>query len=121
QSNQHNVGIHEFVHLLDKSDGAVDGVPEVALPAKAIKPWLNLVQVEMEKIQQGQSDINPYGLTNEAEFFAVASEYFFENPDKMKQRHPELYTMLEKIFHQTPRSKIKHALQNMVKPGHFSE
>lgn len=121
QSDQHNVGIHEFVHLLDKSDGAVDGVPEVALPAKALKPWLNLVQVEMEKIQQGQSDINPYGLTNEAEFFAVASEYFFENPEKMKQKHPELYTMLQQIFHQTPRSRIRHAFQNMVKPGQCPE
>jgi MtfA peptidase len=115
-SDHHNVGIHEFVHLLDKSDGAVDGVPEVALPAKAIKPWLNLVQAEMEKIQQGHSDINPYGLSNEAEFFAVASEYFFEDPEKMKQKHPELYTMLQLIFHQNPQSKVTHAIKAMVNP-----
>lgn len=115
-SDRQNVGIHEFVHLLDKSDGAVDGVPEVALPAKAIRPWLNLVKTEMEKIQQGHSDINPYGLASEAEFFAVASEYFFENPDRMKQKHPELYTMLEQIFHQDPQSRITQALKSMVKP-----
>jgi Mlc titration factor MtfA (ptsG expression regulator) len=119
-TDRHNVGIHEFAHLLDKSDGMVDGVPEVALPGRAIKPWLNLVQAEMEKIRHGHSDINPYGLTNEAEFFAVVSEYFFENPVRMKQKHPELYTMLEQIFHQDPQSRIKHALKSMVNPQQAS-
>ncbi len=94
------MGIHEFTHLLDKSDGMVDEVPEVALPGMAIRPWLNLVLTEMDKIRRGHSDINPYGLTNEAEFFAVVSEYFFEKPVRMKQKHPELYSMLEQIFHQ---------------------
>lgn len=116
----HNVGIHEFAHLLDKSDGTVDGVPEVALPGRAIKPWLNLVQAEMDKIRQGHSDINPYGLTNEAEFFAVASEYFFENPMRMKQQHPELYAMLKQIFHQDPQSRIMQALKSMVNPRQAS-
>ena len=111
-----NVAIHEFVHLLDKSDGAVDGVPGVGLPRKAMTPWLKLVHHEMEKIQTGHSDINPYGLANEAEFFAVVSEYFFENPEKMKQKHPELYGMLERIFHQDPESRFKKALRTMVKP-----
>lgn len=119
-SDRHNVGIHEFVHLLDKSDGAVDGVPEVALPGRAIRPWLHLVQSEMEKIRHGHSDINPYGLTNEAEFFAVASEYFFENPERMKQKHPELYMMLERIFRQDPQSRITHALKTMVNPKQVS-
>lgn len=114
--DRHNVGIHEFAHLLDKSDGTVDGVPEVALPSRAIRPWLNLVQAEMDKIRRGHSDINPYSLTNEAEFFAVASEYFFENPLRMKQKHPELYTMLEQIFHQDPQSRITQTLKAMVNP-----
>ena len=47
----------------------------------------------------GHSDINGYGATNDAEFFAVISEYFFERPDKLKDHHPELYTMLEEMFH----------------------
>ena len=119
-SDRHNVGIHEFAHLLDKSDGVVDGVPEVALPGRAIRPWLNLVQTEMNKIRHGHSDINPYGLTNEAEFFAVVSEYFFENPVRMKQKHPQLYTMLEQIFHQDPQSRITHALKAMVNPKQAS-
>ena len=111
-----NVGIHEFAHLLDKSDGAVDGVPSVALSRSVVTPWLKLIHQEMGSIRAGHSDINSYGLKNEAEFFAVASEYFFENPDKMKRKHPELYAMLEQVFHQNPQGRVKKALVAMVKP-----
>jgi len=111
-----NVGIHEFAHLLDKSDGAVDGVPSVGFPWSVVTPWLKLVHKEMGNIRAGHSDINPYGLKNEAEFFAVASEYFFENPDKMKRKHPKLYTMLKRVFHQDPQGRLKKALASMVKP-----
>jgi Mlc titration factor MtfA (ptsG expression regulator) len=111
-----NVGIHEFTHLLDKSDGTVDGVPSVGLPRSVVTPWLKLIHQEMGNIRTGHSDINPYGLKNEAEFFAVASEYFFENPDKMKRKHPELYAMLEQVFHQDPQGRVKKALVSMVKP-----
>jgi len=109
-----NVGIHEFAHLLDKTDGAVDGVPGIALPASAIQPWLKLVHDEMRKIESGHSDINPYGLTSEAEFFAVVSEYFFENPQKMKEKHATLYAMLERIFQQDPHSRLQNVLSKMV-------
>ena len=50
--------------------------------------------------RRDDSDINPYGLTNEAEFFAVATEYFFERPGVMERKHPELYTMLARVFRQ---------------------
>ncbi|MDT7042767.1 zinc-dependent peptidase [Candidatus Nitronereus thalassa] len=112
-----NVGIHEFAHLLDKSDGAVDGVPSVGLSQSAVVPWMKLVHREMDKMRSHHSDINPYGLKSEAEFFAVASEYFFENPDKMRRKHPELYTMLEKVFRQDPQSRMKNALLTMVVPN----
>ncbi len=111
-----NVGIHEFTHLLDKSDGAVDGIPSMRLLGSAVTPWLKLIHQEMETIRSGHSDINSYGLKNEAEFFAVVSEYFFENPDKMKRKHPELYAMLEQVFHQNPQARFKKALVSMVKP-----
>ncbi len=114
--DQKNVGIHEFTHLLDKSDGAVDGVPSVGLPRSVVTPWLKLIHQEMANIRAGHSDFNPYGLKNEAEFFAVASEYFFENPDKMKRKHPELYAMLERVFRQNPQARVKKALVSMVKP-----
>lgn len=97
-----NTGIHEFVHLLDKEDGDVDGLPEALLDKKFTLPWLNLVANEIKAIKDGHSDINVYGATNKAEFFAVAAEYFFEQPEKFKQHHPGLYGMMTKIFQQEP-------------------
>ena len=97
-----NVGIHEFVHLLDKADGAVDGLPEIFLTNAYAIPWLQVIKAEVKKMKTGQSDINPYGLTNNAEFLAVVSEYFFENPEKLSQKHPELYRLLCTIFQQDP-------------------
>lgn len=94
-----NTAIHEFVHLVDKTDGAIDGIPEFILERKYILPWLDLMRKEIELILKDRSDINPYGATNEAEFFAVVSEYFFERPKLLKEKHPELYELLEKIFH----------------------
>ena len=52
----------------------------------------------MEKIRQEKSTIDSYAATNEAEFFAVAAEYFFEKPEMLKENHPGLYAALEKIF-----------------------
>ena len=93
-----NTAIHEFVHLLDKTDGAVDGIPENLMDRQYILPWLQLMHKKIGEIIKGRTDINPYGATNQAEFFAVVSEYFFERPDLLKQKHPELYQLLEDIF-----------------------
>lgn len=97
-----NTAIHEFVHLVDKTDGSVDGVPELFLNRKYVLPWLQLIQKEINKIMKGRSDINPYGTTNEAEFFAVVSEYFFERPELLEEKHPELYKLLSQMFRQQP-------------------
>jgi Mlc titration factor MtfA (ptsG expression regulator) len=101
-AGKENTGIHEFVHLLDKADGATDGVPEQLIPHEYALPWLNMMHQEMRRIEDGHSDINPYALTNEAEFLAVASEYFFEKPDQFQHKHPELYQHLSRIFKQEP-------------------
>lgn len=97
-----NTAIHEFVHLLDKEDGATDGVPEHFLAHEYAVPWIKMIHQEIRKIEDGKSEINPYATTNEAEFFAVVSEYFFEKPEQLKSKHPELYEMLAKIFMQDP-------------------
>lgn len=107
QPGPYNVGIHEFVHLLDMADGAVDGLPELFLAHTYAIPWLQAVQDEVLKIRQGESDINPYGLTNKAEFLAVVSEYFFDEPEKFAQAHPQLYRFLCLMFHQEPNQKNK--------------
>jgi hypothetical protein len=57
-----------------------------------------MMQEELKRIKYGKSDINPYALTNESEFFAVASEYFFSKPDQFQDKHPELYEQLSRIF-----------------------
>jgi Mlc titration factor MtfA (ptsG expression regulator) len=95
-----NVGIHEFAHMIDQADGSIDGLPNAVMPEELLKPWTKLMYAELEKIKKGQSDINPYGLTNHAEFFAVVCEYFFENPHRFKKHHSELYEILFKTFRQ---------------------
>ncbi len=97
-ADKSNTAIHEFVHLIDKSDGSTDGIPEALLPHKYVLPFLKRIHEEIQQIQSGNSDINAYGATNEAEFLAVAAEYFFEQPEKMKEKHPELYSLLEQAF-----------------------
>lgn len=93
-----NTAIHEFVHLIDKSDGDVDGLPEALIPFKYSVPWIRLMHQEIAKIQDSKSKLNTYGATNEAEFLAVAAEYFFEKPDQLESKHPELYSFLQMIF-----------------------
>lgn len=104
-ADKENTAIHEFVHLLDKSDGATDGVPLNLMKHEYTIPWVKMIHEEIQRIEKGKSDINPYAITNEAEFFAVASEYFFEKPDQFNTNHPELYDSLSKIFSQDPAKK----------------
>ncbi|MCB0550389.1 MAG: zinc-dependent peptidase [Phaeodactylibacter sp.] len=99
---RHNVGIHEFIHLLDKADGSTDGIPEVLIPQEYVVPWLRMMHHEIQEIKAYDSDINPYGATNEAEFLSVAAEYFFSQPEQFERKHPKLYTLLSRIFRQEP-------------------
>lgn len=100
KSGKSNTAIHEFVHLVDKTDGSVDGIPEFLLDKQYVLPWLQLVQQNIREIINDRSDIDPYAISNNAEFFAVVSEYFFERPDLLQTRHPALYELLSKIFRQ---------------------
>jgi Mlc titration factor MtfA (ptsG expression regulator) len=99
-----NTAIHEFVHLIDKMDGTMDGVPEIILERKYIDRWRNMMDSTIRQMKKDGSDIDMYGTTNPAEFFAVISEYFFEQPDLLKTNHPELYEMLGRIY-KTERTK----------------
>lgn len=99
KKHKENLGIHEFIHLIDKTDGVVDGVPEILIKHQYVKPWLHLIMEEKHKIEAGHSDINPYGLMSNAEFLAVVGEYFFYSPEKFKRKHKELYHYMNSIFH----------------------
>lgn len=98
KTDKSNTGIHEFVHLIDMLDGDTDGIPSVLLSNTYLIPWLDLIHKGMEAINNDQSDIRAYGGTNQQEFFAVAAEYFFERPELLKVKHPDLYKMMELCF-----------------------
>jgi len=100
RKGEENVGIHEFVHLLDREDGEADGIPERLAESSFTLPWLHLIKKEMNSIKSGHSDINPYAITNNAEFLAVVSEYFFSDPQEFYEKHPELYHYLSEFYHQ---------------------
>ncbi|RZK51742.1 MAG: peptidase, partial [Hymenobacter sp.] len=82
--DRRNVGVHEFAHLVDEADGQIDGVPGAVLPPALRQPWAEVMHRELAAIRAGDSDIDPYAGTNEAEFFAVVNEYFFERPEKLQ-------------------------------------
>ncbi len=93
-----NTAIHEFVHLIDKMDGTLDGVPEILLERKYVAQWQHLLQATMEAIRRNESDIDPYGATSPVECFAVVAEYFFSQPETFRLAHPQLAELLQRIF-----------------------
>ena len=110
-----NKAIHEFVHLIDKSDGYIDGIPMLLLEKQYVIPWLDLIKKKIDEIYEKESDINPYGGTNKAEFFSVVSEYFFERPKLLARKHPDLYNVLEQVFNQDMSSKSMK--KNIIRIG----
>lgn len=100
----HNLVIHEFAHQLDMLNGGdCDGVPQ--LPGKLVQPWVNQLENEYERLCEacrygGATAFDCYGTTNHAEFFAVASEAFFENSEAFQDYHPELFHLFREFYHQ---------------------
>ncbi len=115
-----NVGIHEFLHLYDKEDGVIDGVPAAFIGKHLIMPWIDLVRLEMSKIHKGDSELRAYGGYNGKEFFAVAGEYFFERPHLLQRDHPELYGMLSRIFNQEITDHLSFKELQREEPGRNS-
>ncbi|HEX5725341.1 MAG TPA: M90 family metallopeptidase [Longimicrobiaceae bacterium] len=101
-----NVVLHEFAHQLDQEDGAADGTPELESFA-AYLPWARVLSEEYLALRRaarkgGGTVLDRYGTQNEAEFFAVATEAFFEKPALLQRRHPELYEELKDYYNQDP-------------------
>jgi Mlc titration factor MtfA (ptsG expression regulator) len=98
----HNVGFHEFAHVLDFKDGEVDGVL-AHLNWEAIRPWVDLMGEHMQRRdKQGRRTqiLRDYGYTHEAEFLACATEMFFERPALLRRRAPQLYDLLRDFYGQ---------------------
>ncbi len=102
-----NVGLHEFAHQLDMEDGVADGTPP--MPMKLYSRWVHIMNREYEKIKSlyekgKRSILDRYAITNAAEFFAVATEVFFEKPKKLQKEEPELYELLKSYYNLDPAS-----------------
>jgi len=95
-----NTGIHEFLHLIDMEDGSADGIPQSILEKSYLIPWVKLIKKEIDRVCQEDLLLSEHACNNEAEFFTEAGTYFFENPELLAEKHPELFHMLEKIFEQ---------------------
>lgn len=114
EGDKKNTAIHEFVHLIDKMDGTIDGLPSILLEKQYSIPWLDLINQKIDEIYESKSDINPYGGINRAEFFAVASEYFFEKPKQFEKSHPELYALMVEVFNQNLKTRnLKRSRQEI--------
>ena len=100
----HDVALHEFAHVLDLTDGRFDGTPEMAT-FSALHAWADVFSKQYFALQKSPTRdkvLRAYGATNEAEFFAVATEAFFEKPTQMKQKHPALYDELKRYYGADP-------------------
>jgi Mlc titration factor MtfA (ptsG expression regulator) len=101
-----NLVFHEFAHQLDGESGAMDGLP--AVPSNdRIGPWAQVLGREyrdlVEAIGRDHATLlDEYGATNPMEFFAVATETFFEKPVELRKRHPELYEQFRLFYRQDP-------------------
>lgn len=99
-----NVGLHELAHVLDFETGSADGIPSM-MPWRSIEPWLGLMHSEITRVKKHKSLLRKYAATNDAEFFAVATEAFFERPRALRARHADLYDMLVETYGQDPAAR----------------
>lgn len=111
QSTEHsddayNVVLHEFAHQLDAAAAYTDGVPP--LEDRSLRTrWADVMQRHYDQLardyERGRDTLlDPYGLEAPAEFFAVATETFFETPKALQEEHPELYRLLRDYYRQDP-------------------
>jgi Mlc titration factor MtfA (ptsG expression regulator) len=105
-----NVVIHEFAHKLDMLAGEADGVPP--LPSRAARErWIEVFDAEFDRfcnaVDAGKETfLDPYAAEHEAEFFAVASEAFFESPNALRREYPRLYDLFKDFYKQDPAKRL---------------
>lgn len=106
----HNVVLHEFAHQLDQADGDADGAPILARRGQYVA-WARVLGTEYEQLRRDakahrKTVLDTYGATQPAEFFAVATECFFEKPAQLKRKHPALYEELREYYRQDPEQTL---------------
>jgi Mlc titration factor MtfA (ptsG expression regulator) len=105
-SDGRNLVLHEFAHQLDFEDYATDGAPALATKAE-YKSWSRVLSQEFVALRAADESgiptvLDTYGAENPAEFFAVVTEAFFERPQGLRAKHPELYAEFARFFRQDP-------------------
>ena len=106
----HNVVFHEFAHKLDMLDDVVDGTPP--LPPDQRERWVEVCTREYEHLQGGNDPLlSSYAGVNVGEFFAVATEVFFDRPAEMRREKPDLYGVLSGFYRQDPASRARREAQ----------
>ena len=106
----HNVIYHEFAHKLDMLDGLADGTPPLRGRAE-YRDWVQTCSREYlgprQEVETGKkSFLSAYGATSEAEFFAVATEQFFDRPEHLVEHAPGLYRVLREYYRQDPMDRV---------------
>ncbi len=101
-----NVVYHEFAHQLDQEDGVADGTPILKNRSSYVS-WTRVLSTEYDNLirkkkRNRKTILSKYGATNPAEFFAVVSEAFFEKPDQLNKKKPELYNELQAYYQVNP-------------------
>ncbi len=101
----HNVVLHEFAHKLDMLGGDVNGTP--LLPRDVRADWKRVCTEVYRDLERGipRFPMRWYGATNPGEFFAVATEVFFEQPVELQDNEPELYDVLQRFYRQDPAAR----------------
>ncbi|MCR9248092.1 MAG: zinc-dependent peptidase [bacterium] len=107
----HNLVLHEFAHKLDLLDGLADGTPPLP-DAERLQAWVSTMTREFEALRiasaAGRATVlDYYGATNPAEFFAVATECFFEKSARLRRQHGALYAVLRDYYGQDPAATSK--------------
>ena len=102
----HNVVLHEFAHQIDSTWGKGDSTAVLKNRSSYIA-WARVLQKDYEKLRHAATEnlptfLDKYGAAEPAEFFAVATEFFFERPKELKEIHPQLYKELENFYQQDP-------------------
>lgn len=102
-----NVVLHEFAHQLDSETGSANGAPLLG-GASSYSIWASVLSGEFKQLQAAsrkskRSLMDHYGASNPAEFFAVATETFFEKPRQMAKDHVELFSILKSYYRIDPR------------------
>ncbi len=102
----HNVVLHEFAHKIDMLDGVVDGTP-LMRDRVALDRWVAVCDAELELMREGEGGtlLDDYAATDPGEFFAVATEVFFDRPIDFRDAKPELYDVLADFYRQDPAAR----------------